>query len=365
MNTLMMRVARASQAGEAGKGTPLPIIAATKGRKMDGVDLADLPWDFSRGVQGDDGRYRFPMLWAHDLSGQRLPIGVVDVGVGSDSVSLDDSAAIFDPEDPFAVTTERKFRSPVGGLSGFSITWDDVDAAGLPARSTGNKAVAHQLWEVSAVPVPLDALSTKRGLDGMRALQRDIEAILEGGLSDEPAEDPATTTDNTAERSVDALTDDTDEAEADALAAEMVAVFTPSADDSDESRQRRYRALQPAYRRLGWTAPEWVDSAELAALAPDVRASLFVSGELTRGRAGKELSGANVAALSDALDGIEAGAAKLRALLDRAAGERAAKVDTPATDAPVDELNTDDAADSDSEFLRALAKYLGATETTE
>lgn len=364
MKTYMLRTAaKGGDGAESGKGSPLPIIAATKGRKADGVDLADLPWDFSRAESADGGRHRFPLLWAHDLGGRNLPIGVVDVGIGEDGVSLSDSFAVFDPEDPFAVAIERKYRSPIGGLNAFSITWDDVDKDGMPARSTGNKPTAQQLMEVSGVPVPLDAAATKRGMDQALLLQRDIQAILDAAtdIDNDPAEIAGLDTNgDEATRTADAP--DLDEGEADDLAAEMVAIFDPAPEDSEAERSARYRAILPAYRRIGWTAPEWVDADELPALAPDVWRGLFVNGELDRAsgeRAGKELSDANVAALSEACDSIESGVTKLRALLDRAAGWRAA-VAEPAKDAPVNQLN-----DNDAEFWLTLSRALAGTPTNE
>lgn len=164
MSTLYLR-ARASADGsavEAGKGAPLHIIAATAGRKSDGIDLADLPWDMRRGKPADGGRMRFPLLWAHDLSGTRLPLGYAYVGVGADGTTLDDTYIVFDPDDADAVAVERKYRSEHGGLDSFSITWDVVDGDGLSVRATGKKAAANQLLEVSAVPVPIDADATVR-----------------------------------------------------------------------------------------------------------------------------------------------------------------------------------------------------------
>ena len=83
-----------------------------------------------------------------------------------------------------------------------------------------------------------------------------------------------------------AAADDDDTAEdedtGDDLAAEMVAVFDPESDDSDAVRGRRYRALLPAYRRMGWTAPELLPAGELSALDGDVWRGMFVSGELER-----------------------------------------------------------------------------------
>lgn len=161
----------------AGAGAAIPFTAVTGGLKADGIDTAKLPWDFSRGRTVDGGWVRYPMLWVHDMSS--VPLGAVDVRMSDDGQTMR-AMAYFDPEDPEALRVERKYRSDVGGMFGFSAQWDDVDPSGLPARRTGNKATAHQLLEVSAVPVPLDPEAVKDGyaLAGMRALRSQLDAVL-------------------------------------------------------------------------------------------------------------------------------------------------------------------------------------------
>ena len=121
----------------------------------------------------------------------------------------------------------------------------------------------------------------------------------------------------------------------DDLAAEMVAVFDPESDDSDAVRGRRYRALLPGYRRMGWTAPELLPAGELSALDGDVWRGMFVSGELERlERVGKEISAANLAGLRDALAQLEAGTSALKTMVQRvdSGTERAAAAEPTADD---------------------------------
>ena len=338
----------------AGRGEPIPFVAVTGGLKGDGINTADLPWNFGRGELRDNGWSRFPLLWVHDFGGQRLPLGVTDVRMRNDGTTIE-ANAIFDPEDAFAVEVERKYLSDVGGLRGFSASWDDIGADGVPVRGTGGRPVAHELLEVSAVPVGLDPLAVKggRGLpQSLARLRAMIDALEESEAADaEPttadgaeAVDAITDTDSETECECDGgccdATDDGDAEDEDALAdlaAGMVDVFDPASDDSDAVRGRRYRALLPGYRRAGWTPPELLPVDELRALDSDVWAGLFVSGELERleraARVGKELSSANLAGLKDAIDRIDEGVTSIRALVKRVeAGAERAAVDAPPAD---------------------------------
>lgn len=346
---------------------PLVFMASTPGTKRDGLDTASLPW------RVDNFRLNPVVTWSHDFDGKRLPIGRAEVEVIDTAAGEYVRAAItFDRADPFAAEVERKYRD--GFLHAVSVSWDDIDASGTPVRAAGGRAAAHELLEIAAVPVPGDplALQEKRA-DALRSMARELIAALEeSGAepdSDAAAEVAAATcedcaggvgcacgTDSTTapEAAADARADAGDDplsvcecphgalypAEAgecpcddceddrddeaddegarDAVAAEMVAVFNPASDDSDATRSRRYRALLPAYRRLGWTAPELLPAAELAALDGDVWRGLFVSGELERlERVGKELSAANLAGLRDALAQLEAGCDALRTMVQR------------------------------------------------
>lgn len=312
MSTLYLRAAVSADAAaaEAGKGAPLHIIAATAGRKSDGIDLADLPWDMRRGKPAEGGRMRFPLLWAHDLSGTRPPLGYAYVGIGEDGTTLDDTYIVFDPDDADAVAIERKYRSEHGGLDSFSITWDVVDADGLSVRATGKKAAANQLLEVSAVPVPMDAAATVRA---QRSALADLgRRLLDLATGDDDAvdagsdaTDDALATDNGttgAERAVG-------EIDPDATAAAMVALYTPAiCDTDDDARHREYRALAARYKRLGWTAPEFVSLAELRALDDDNWRAIWLNGEVTMTgeRVAKVLAARNRERLQTARDAIDA-----------------------------------------------------------
>lgn len=177
MPFLRLHRVRAEDGADDTPNAPLTFVAATAGMKGDGVDLAKLPWDFTRGVTGDNGP-RFPFLWVHDLGGQRLPLGVTEVTSGEKDYPLQVMVTL-DPDDEFAQQVGRKYRSPVGGLEAVSVSWDDVDAEGIPARASGKKAVAHQLLEVSAVPVGLDPQALQAGeRAAFRALRQELDDLL-------------------------------------------------------------------------------------------------------------------------------------------------------------------------------------------
>jgi len=57
-------------------------------------------------------------------------------------------------------------------------------------------------------------------------------------------------------------------------------VFRVASDDSDEVRERRYKALLPKYRRLGKVAPEFRTIEELAVLEEQDLVNLFLENEL-------------------------------------------------------------------------------------
>lgn len=158
-------VLRAADKTEAGA---LRIIAATAGRKGDGLNLtmdgADLARFQSNPVVGYGHQY-----WGRE----GLPIGRSDkTWIDDDKLMMDVS---FDQEDDFARTVERKYRD--GYLNAFSIGFDvwDVDDNGVPR--------GWELFEVSAVPLPMDpnavvesgrelALTRALGLDPADAVAR-------------------------------------------------------------------------------------------------------------------------------------------------------------------------------------------------
>lgn len=317
---------KAADAGEP--GTPITFTAATLGTKRDGLDLAGLPWAL--------GNYRANpvVLYSHDYSG-RPPIGRAEV-TEADGVLT--ASIVFDQGDAFARDIERKYRD--GYMSAVSIGWDDTDAKGVPARASGSKPAAHELLDISAVNVPGDPQALiARQAAAMRAYVAELEA---GASEDVTTADVTTVTeadvtadveltdeilDAIAERVAERMAADDDNAgdvegeDGGGIAARMVAIMDPSANDPDAERKRKYNALKPAYARLGWTMPEWVDVAELRIMDDDVWRGLFVSGELAR--AGKELSAANMTELAESIAAIEAGTKRLRSLVDRVAGKGA------------------------------------------
>lgn len=340
-----LRLLRAAETAEPDGA--LVFMASTPGVKRDGIDTAGMPW------RVDAYRANPVVTWVHDFGGQRLPIGRAEVDVLNTGEGEFIRAAItFDRADPFAAEVERKYRD--GFLHAVSVSWDDVDAGGVPVRSAGGRAVAHELLEIAAVPVPGDPAALIEGRRrSLAGLARDLLTALEVDATEDGAADGNVVgargrddcTDDCTDAGAcacegdagDAADDAADAGEAgaededagDAVAAEMVAVFDPASDDSDATRSRRYRALLPAYRRLGWTAPELLPVAELRALDADVWRGLFVSGELDRTeRAGKEISAANLAGLKDALAQLEAGCESLRAMVTRVdSGEERAATD--------------------------------------
>lgn len=142
--------------GAAGDG-PVRFVAATEGRKADGIDLRMDRVDLSRFTHN-------PVIgYGHNYWGREsLPIGrAVTTEVDGPRLLQD---VEFDADDEFAATVDRKVRS--GFLNAVSIGFEafDIDDAGVPAR--------WELFETSVVPLPLDpsALVEGRDLELARAL---------------------------------------------------------------------------------------------------------------------------------------------------------------------------------------------------
>lgn len=153
-------VARAEDGDDGAAGKPLSIIAATEGRKGDGLNLtmkgAELGRFQSNPVVGYGHSY-----WGRD----GLPIGRSDkTWIDGERLLMD---ITFDQDDEFAVKVERKYRARM--MNAFSIGFDvwNIDDSGTPE--------GWELFEVSAVPLPMDpnavvesgrsALDLVRGLD--------------------------------------------------------------------------------------------------------------------------------------------------------------------------------------------------------
>lgn len=134
-------VLRAADETEEEEQGPLRIIAATAGRKGDGLNLT---------MEGADlGRFQSnPVVgYGHNYWGREgLPIGRSDkTWIDGEKLMMDVS---FDQEDDFARKVERKYRR--GFLNAFSIGFDvwGIDDNGVPE--------GWELFEVSAVPLPMD-----------------------------------------------------------------------------------------------------------------------------------------------------------------------------------------------------------------
>lgn len=172
-----------------GKG-PIRFVAATEGRKADGLNLQ------MGTVELDRFRANPVILYGHQYFGRdSLPIGrAEDVFVDGDRLMEDIQ---FDLDDPFAAAVDRKVRA--GFVNAVSIGFDvtNVDQqTGIPER--------WELLETSVVPVPLDpdALkdSERAGLASLRSyLLEQRDAILDERLpppcprcTGEPPPPPAT-----------------------------------------------------------------------------------------------------------------------------------------------------------------------------
>jgi hypothetical protein len=227
-------------------GTPLRFKAATAGVKRDGLDIAALPWRF------DNYRANPVFLWAHDYRLPPLGRVVIREGQGSE-FGVD---VVFDQDDELAVRVERKYRA--GFLSAVSIGWDDVDANGVPVYRSRATAVAHDLLDVSAVPVPGDpGALVERQARALAALRGDIDALLG-----------------------DAATSGVNQVQWERAAAEMAELFVPELCQVDaKERERRYHRLCAVYRKADRTPPELLELDRLALLSPTEIRGLFFENE--------------------------------------------------------------------------------------
>ena len=155
MRGYVLRADGNDDTGDEAAGKPLTIVAATEGRKGDGLNLtmkgAELGRFESNPVLGYGHSY-----WGRD----GLPIGRADkTWVDGEALKMD---LLFDQDDDFARKVERKYRG--GYMNAFSIGFDVWNIAddGTPE--------GWELFEVSAVPLPMDP-----------------NAVVESGRADEYA----------------------------------------------------------------------------------------------------------------------------------------------------------------------------------
>ena len=141
---------------------PLRIIAATAGRKADGLNLAMERADLERFTSNP------VVMYGHDYFGRdNLPIGRAEAAwIEGDQLLMD---VTFDEDDSFAAKVARKYRA--GMMNTFSIGFDayDLDDEGVPAR--------WDLHEVSAVPIPLDPSAVALRDHAVRNLADDADAV--------------------------------------------------------------------------------------------------------------------------------------------------------------------------------------------
>ena len=168
MRGYVLRADNDDEQGDDTAGKPLTIVAATEGRKGDGLNLT---------MAGAElGRFEAnPVLgYGHSYWGRDgLPIGRSDkTWIDGEALKMD---LLFDQEDEFARKVERKYRG--GYMNAFSIGFDVWNIAddGTPE--------GWELFEVSAVPLPMDPNAiVESGRADEFALAR---ALTAGGLSGE------------------------------------------------------------------------------------------------------------------------------------------------------------------------------------
>lgn len=142
---------------------PIRVVAATEGRKPDGIDLRMDTVDLDR------FRANPVIMYGHEYWGRDgLPIG------RAERVEVDGARLVedlrFDPDDDFAATVERKLRA--GFLNAVSIGFNayDIGEDGVPAR--------WELFETSVVPLPMDpaALVEAGRARGLAAMLGELRA---------------------------------------------------------------------------------------------------------------------------------------------------------------------------------------------
>lgn len=141
--------------GDDAAGKPLTVIAATEGRKGDGLNLT------MKGARLERFEANPVLGYGHSYWGRDgLPIGRADsTWIDGPSLKMD---LLFDQDDDFARKVERKYRNKI--MNAFSIGFDvwNIAEDGTPE--------GWELFEISAVPLPMDP-----------------NAIVESGRADEYA----------------------------------------------------------------------------------------------------------------------------------------------------------------------------------
>lgn len=298
---------RAYRADQQPEGGPLRFIAATEAVARDGMIIDSTGW------QLENYRANPVVLWAHDYTGHRPPIGRADITVDSETGNLM-ADITFDSADSFAADVERKYRD--GFMNAVSVGWNTIEMSPSgDGRSLGRVTKA-ELLDISAVPVPGDpgALIERE----KRGLLEDIGKQLSRIAEDHDSADDAM------------IPEDVDWA---GTALLMARLYLEIGDDAEDQRRQTWVALARRYDRLGKQPPEFMSRAELAVLGTDEIRGLFLSDEMDivggvyvgqDARAGAVLSQRNKGDLEQAV-------VLIRSVLDRASivGDNAADDETP------------------------------------
>lgn len=256
-------------------GSPIRFVASTQGVARDGLEIPVNAWDL------ENYRRNPVVLWAHDYSGQRPPIGRADVFVDGDQLMAD---IMFDQNDDFARSIEAKYRG--GFLHSVSVGWDTQAMEPSDTTNSRGRVTRADLLDISAVPVPGDpnALIARQA----RALAAIAEAVDVPEVKPEPT--PAGWS---------------------SAAADMATLYLDTAQGRGYDFADRYRHLARAYDKAGKVAPEYMEPTALEAIGVEGVRALFLEGEpdmlpeLFDVRAGAVLSRENLADLTDAITAIQ------------------------------------------------------------
>lgn len=305
----------AERSADAKAGSAISFVASTSDLARDGMTIDSKGWKL------DNYRSSPVVLWSHDYTGNRPPIGRAEnVRVDGDKLKAD---IVFDQGDPFAVDVERKFRE--GFLNAVSVGWDTLEFQPTEADQpwNGGKVLSAELLDISAVNVPGDpkALIERQ----KRALAAQANEVLKL-VGDEP--EATTNPESKPGQSAKATWPET--------AAAMARVFTPFVLRTDTQRSGDYQRLVGEYARHGKTPPEFLTQQELDALsASDIRAH-FLEGEpdlcadvfsAMASRAGAVLSQRNLDDLQKAGDLITGVIARAKKDAEQTDAEHAAEAE--------------------------------------
>jgi hypothetical protein len=268
------------------QGSPLRFIASTEGIARDGLTISAEAWDL------EHYRANPVVLWAHDYSGSRPPIGRAERVWVEDGKLMAD--LLFDQEDEFARSVEAKYRS--GFLHSVSVGWDTKAMEPGDAQSRGRVTRA-DLLDISAVPVPGDPAAL---IERQQRALSDLAANISAALSSD-GEAAAPSDSDTSQAGRVAWLD---------TAAEMAALYLASAQRSAEEWDREYKRLARAYERANRVAPEPLAPSTIAMLDAEALRGLFLEGEpellpAAFARSGAVLSRSNLADLTEAMSLIQ------------------------------------------------------------